>query len=109
MTSCCFVVSVNGPLERTYFKRTALCLFQCGVSLDQPVGCGRGAGRFGTGSFGPGSFSDQRGPGGALPDRGRGGRGGHRRHSHQLSRRETEDAPARRLSGRPAGPHLCGI
>lgn len=97
------------PSEKTCFKCTDVCLFQCCVSLDQPVGCGRGAGRFGTGSFGPGSFSDQRGPGGALLDRGSGGRGGHRRHSHQLSRRETEDAPARRLSGRPVGPHLRGV
>lgn len=84
-------------------------MFQCGVSLDQPAGGSRGAGRFRTGSVGPGSFGDQLGPGGALPDRRRGGGGGHWRHSHQLSRRETEDAPARRLSSRSAGPHLCGV
>ena len=82
---------------------------QRGVHVDQPAGGGGGAGRLGAGGPGPGPAGHQRGAGGALPDRGRGGGGRHRRHPHQLPRREAAHAPARRLPGRPAGPHLRGL
>lgn len=77
--------------------------------MDQPAGGGGGAGRLGAGGPGSGPSGHQRGAGGALSDRGRGGRGRHRRYPHQLPRREAAHAPAGRLPGRPAGPHLCGV
>lgn len=81
----------------------------CRVHVDQLARGGRGTVWLRTGGAGSGSFSDKRGPGGALPHRGRGGRGGPRRHPHQLQRREAEDAPPGQLPRRPAGPHLCGL
>ncbi len=88
--------------------RLLLC-HQCGVHVDQPAGGGGGAGWLGAGGPGPGPPGHQRGAGGALPNRGRGGGGRHRRHPHQLPRREAAHAPARRLPGRPVGPHLRGL
>lgn len=82
---------------------------QRGVHVDQPAGGGGGAGGLRAGGPGPGSHGDQGGAGGALPDRGRRRGDGHRRHPHQLPRREAAHAPARRLPGRPAGPHLRGL
>jgi len=82
---------------------------QCGVHVDQPADGGGGAGGLGAGGPGPGGPGHQRGAGGALPHRGRGGGGGPRRHPHQLPGREAAHAPARRLPGRPAGPHLRGL
>lgn len=84
-------------------------MFQRRVHVDQPAGGRGGAGRIRAGGPGPGPPGDQRGAGGALPDRRRGGRGRHQRHSHQLPRREAAHALTRRLPGRPAGPHLCGL
>lgn len=86
-----------------------LCLHQCGLPLDQPVGGGGGAGGLWAGSPGPCSHGDKGGAGRALPDRGRGRGDGHRRHPHQLPRRETAHAPPRRLLTRPARPHLRGL
>ena len=75
---------------------------QCRVHMDQPAGGGGGAGGLGAGGPGPGGPGDQRGLGGALPDRGRGGGGGPGGHPHQLAGGETAHAPARRLPRRPA-------
>lgn len=83
--------------------------FQCGVHLDQPAGGGCGAGGLGAGSPGPGGPGHQRGAGGALPHRRGGGGGRPRRHPHQLQRGEATHAPQRRIPGRPAGPHICGL
>ena len=91
------------------FLLLLLWWLQRGVHVDQPAGGGGGAGRLGAGGPGLGPAGHQRGAGGALPDRGRGGGGRHRRHPHQLPRREAAHAPARRLPGRPAGPHLRGL
>lgn len=88
---------------------SVLLLLQRRLPLDQPAGGGGGAGGLRTGGPRPGSHGDQGGAGGALPDRGRGGGGGHRRHPHQLPWREAAHAPARRLPGRPVGPHLRGL
>uniref|UniRef100_A0A8C9XZ18 Disco interacting A n=1 Tax=Sander lucioperca TaxID=283035 RepID=A0A8C9XZ18_SANLU len=81
----------------------------CGVHLDQPAGGGCGAGGLGAGSPGPGGPGHQRGAGGALPHRRGGGGGRPRRHPHQLQRGEATHAPQRRIPGRPAGPHICGL
>ena len=77
--------------------------------MDQPAGCGGGAGRFGAGGPGPGAPGHQCGPGGALPHCWGGGGGRHWRYPHQLPWRETEDAPTGRLLGRPAGPYIRGL
>lgn len=86
-----------------------LAFSQCGVHLDQPPGGGGGAGGVRAGGPGPGCPGHQRSPGGALPHRGSGGGGRPRRHPHQLQRGEAAHAPQRRVPGRPAGPHICGL
>lgn len=77
--------------------------------MDKPPGGGCGAGGIGAGGPGPGGTGHQRCPGGALPHRRGGGGGRPRRHPHQLPRGEATHAPQRRIPGRPAGPHICGL
>lgn len=87
---------------------TSSSLQRC-VHMDQPPRGGCGAGGIRAGGPGPGGPGHKRCPGGALPHRRGGGGGRPRCHPHQLPRGEATHAPQRRISGRSAGPHICGL
>lgn len=79
------------------------------LHLDQPVGSRGRTGRERERSPGSSTSRHEHGPRRTPPHRRRSGCGRSGRRPHQLERRETTDAPQRRLLSRPVGPDLRSL